>query len=117
MEHLGVFEWLLILGLGVALSIAIGRASKPSRPKNTFTTPEDDRPSRSEQGMQALKDKMARKAAIKPELELTSTESMRIDKLIRDGQTIEAIKMVRTATGTSLKNAKDYVDARKEELD
>lgn len=117
MEHLGVFEWLLILGLGVALSIAIGRASKPSRPKNTFTPPEGDRQSRSEQGMQALKDKMARKAAIKPELELTSTESMRIDKLIRDGQTIEAIKTVRTATGTSLKNAKDYVDVRKEELD
>ena len=117
MEHLGVFEWLLILGLGVALSIAIGRASKPSRPKNTFTPPEGDRQSRSERRMQALKDKIARKAAIKPELELTSIESMRIDKLIRDNQIIEAIKTVRTATGTSLKNAKDYVDARKEELD
>lgn len=90
MEHLDISEWLLILGLGMILGIAFGRASKPSRPNNTYASPEDDRPSRSEQRMQNLKDKMAQKAAI---------------------------KAVKTATGTSLKNAKDYVDARKEELE
>lgn len=102
MEHLGAFEWLLILGLGVILVIAIGRTLKSSRPKNTFTSP---------------KDRMARKTAIKPELDLTTTERMAIDTLIRDGQTIEAVKIVRMAVGTGLKNAKNYVDARKEELD
>jgi len=41
---------------------------------------------------------------------------VRIDKLIKENQKLEAIKAVKIATGTSLKNAKDYVDARADEL-
>lgn len=43
---------------------------------------------------------------------VTQEQSDAIDAVIRNGRIIEAIKLYRTATGTSLKEAKDRVQAR-----
>lgn len=56
------------------------------------------------------------KSAIKPAFTLTAFESLRIDDLIRDNQLIAAIKIVRGISNVNLKEAKDYVTARKAEL-
>lgn len=117
MNNLGTFEWLVFVGLALIVGFVAGRASKPGRPDDTFALPQETAASRREQRMQNLKAKATRKAAIKPELALTSIESMRIDDLIQARKRIEAIKAVKEATGASLKNAKNYIDAREAELE
>ena len=43
-------------------------------------------------------------------LELTAEKRAEVDQLLGDGQVIDAIKLVREATGSGLKDAKDAVD-------
>lgn|GEM_PF-6223683 len=116
MEDFGIFELLLVIGISFVLGFTIGRGARGRRRDDTYGLPMESPADGRARRMQALKDKSARKAAIKPELELTGIESVRIDKLIKENQKLEAIKAVKIATGTSLKNAKDYVDARADEL-
>ena len=47
---------------------------------------------------------------------VTQEQSDAIDAVIRNDRIIEAIKLYRTATGTSLKEAKDRVEARAAQL-
>ena len=116
MDDFGAFEWLLFVGLVFIVGFVAGRALKPSRPDDTFAPPKETVANRREQRMQNLKDKAAQMSAVKPELALTDIESVRVDNLIRANKKIEAIKTVKEATGASLKNAKDYVDARAVEV-
>ena len=112
MEDISTVKLLAIVGLAVIVGIAIMRVTKPSRPDDAYAPREDHGTHLREQGLQSSRDRQARTA----EPDLSNAQRREIDHLIREDRFIEAIKLVREITGLNLKAAKDFAEARRDEL-
>ena len=86
--------WLLILGVAVAAFVA-GRRSASASPE-------------------ALERKRAaQEEAAKTFTRLSTTTRAEVDRLLAEGKTVEAIKLMRAELNTGLYEAKQVVDQRK----
>ena len=95
----GFQVWLLVAAIG-GLSFWLGRATARSETAE-------------QREMRRMREREAGVAAFSS---LAAPNQTEIDRLIMEGKTIEAIKLVREGTGLGLKEAKDAVDARRSAL-
>jgi len=117
MENFGALEWgLVIAGLAVAF-FAITRVTTPDKREGPFDhqgVDKTDTPSPDERSpRERIAEGMTLQAGT---IILTQGVNDEVDRYIRAGQTIRAIKLVRDHSSARLKEAKDYVDARAREL-
>ena len=102
--------WIAVIILIGVLAFVFGRKTSAQRPDDQYDVePKRERVSSKPASKRASWDGSA--------IELTQSVSDEVDKLIRSGKVINAIKMVRDASGASLKPSKEYVDLRREELE
>jgi len=114
MENLGTLEWGLIIGGLAVVFFVITRVTTPDKREDPFehagadkTDPDDLSP----------RERIAEGTTLQAgAIILTQGVNDEVDRFIRAGQVINAIKLVRDHSSTSLKDAKDYVDARAREL-
>lgn len=112
MDDISTVKLLAIVGLVVLVGFAIMRVTKPSRPDDAFAPRKDHGTSLREQGLQSSSDSQTRSAGP----DLSNAQRREIDHLIREDRFIEAIKLIREITGLNLKAAKDFAEARRDEL-
>ena len=99
--------WIAVIILIGVLAFVFGRKTSAQRPDDQYDVAPKRERTRSPK--RASWDGSA--------IELTQSVSDEVDDLIRANKVIASIKLVRDASGASLKPSKEYVDARREELD